>query len=109
MIAVGAGERAAPVAEQLALEHLARDGGAVEGDERLLRAGGEAMNRARENLLARAALAGDQHADGRGGDAPRERHQLAHVSADDGLSAFGGDVLDGPEGQPLFALGAGAL
>ena len=39
LIAVGAGEGAAAVAEQLALEQVARDGGAVEGDEGLLRRG----------------------------------------------------------------------
>ena len=39
VVAVGAGERAAAVAEQLAFEHLARDGGAVERHERLVRRG----------------------------------------------------------------------
>ena len=39
VVAVGAGEGAAAVAEELALEHVARHGGAVEGDERLVARG----------------------------------------------------------------------
>ena len=39
VVAVGAGERAAAMAEELAFEQIARDGGAVEGDERLRRRG----------------------------------------------------------------------
>ena len=63
VVAVGAGERAAAVAEQLALEHVARHGGAVEGDERFRGAVGGAVDGAGENLLAGAALAGDEDAD----------------------------------------------
>ena len=73
VVAVGAGEGAAAVAEQLAFEHLARDGGAVERDERAVGAIGVRVDGAREDLLARAALAGDEDADVRARDAPRDR------------------------------------
>ena len=70
---VGAGEGALAVAEQLALEHVARHRGAVEGDERAVGAVGRAMDHAREHLLAGAGLAGEEDgqvargdADGRG-------------------------------------------
>ena len=57
---VGAGERAPAVAEQLALEHLARDGGAVERHERLGGAVRGAMDGAGEHFLAGAGLAGEE-------------------------------------------------
>ena len=57
MIAVGAGEGAAAVAEELAFEQVAWDGGAVEGDEGLLGSVREVMNGAGEDFLAGAALA----------------------------------------------------
>ena len=41
---VGAGEGALAMAEELALEHVARDGGAVEGDEGPVGAAGGAMD-----------------------------------------------------------------
>ena len=79
MIAVGAGEGAAAVAEELALEQVARDGGAVERDERLLGAVGEGVDRAGQDFLAGAAFAGQQDADARLGHfAARMRHQLTH-------------------------------
>ena len=55
----GAGERAALVAEELALEQLVGDRGAVEGDERPA-AIGMVMDRAGDELLAGAGLALDQ-------------------------------------------------
>ena len=57
VVAVGAGEGAAAVAEELALEEIAGDRGAVEGDEGVLRAVGEVMNGAGEDFLAGAAFA----------------------------------------------------
>jgi hypothetical protein len=57
----GPGEGAADVAEQLALEQVRGDRGAVEGDERALGAGAPAVDRAGEALLAGAGLAEDQH------------------------------------------------
>ena len=59
---LGAGEGALAIAEQLALEHLARHGGAVEGHERLGGAAGGAVDGAREHFLAGAGLAGEQDA-----------------------------------------------
>ena len=57
---VGAGEGAAAVAEQLALEHVARHRGAVERHERPAGAVRGAMDRAGEHLLAGAGFAGDE-------------------------------------------------
>ena len=50
LVAVGAGEGAAAVAEQLAFEQVAGDGGAVERDERLLPA------RSEKSWMARARI-----------------------------------------------------
>ena len=109
VVAVGARERTAAMAEQLAFEHFARHRGAVEGDERLLRAGRKAMDGACKDFLTGAALAGEKYAHVGRRDAASERHELAHLAADDGLAVFDGDVFDGPEREALFALGAGAL
>ncbi len=57
----GAGERAARVAEQLALEQRLADRRAVDGHERARRALAVGVHRARDQLLAGAALARDQH------------------------------------------------
>ena len=56
-----AGEGAALVAEELALEQLARDRGGVDGDEGRVGARARRVDRARHQLLAGPALAGDQH------------------------------------------------
>ena len=104
IVAVCAGEGAAAVAEELAFEHVSRQGGAVEGDKRLVGAVGEGVNRAREDFLARAAFAGEQDADVGGGDAPDRGHQLAHLAVDDGVVVDHRDVFDRPEGQALFPL-----
>jgi hypothetical protein len=58
----GAGERALHVAEQLALDQLRWDRGAVHLDERRLRARALRVDRARHELLPRAVLRRDQHA-----------------------------------------------
>ena len=55
------GERAADVAEELALEHLARDGAAVDLDERAPRAPAPFVDLPREELLPGPRLAQDQH------------------------------------------------
>src|SRR6185436_15941011 len=60
-IAQRARERAAHVAEELALEHLARDGAAVDAHERLLRPSAAFVDLPRQELLARAGLARNQH------------------------------------------------
>jgi hypothetical protein len=61
---VDAGERALLVAEDLILEQLLWDGGAVEDDERAVAAGGALVDGVGDALLAGAGLALDQ--DGRG-------------------------------------------
>ena len=58
----GAGEGAARVAEQLGLDQLLGDGGAVHLDERGAVPVAERMNLPRDQLLARPVLAGNQHA-----------------------------------------------
>src|SRR6185503_10914820 len=83
VVAIGAGEGAAAVAKELAFEEVAGDGGAVEGDEGLVRAAREFMDGAGEDLLARAALAGDQDVDVGPGDLASVSHQLAHVAGDE--------------------------
>ena len=57
----GTGERAALVTEQLALEERLGERGAVQLDEWTLRAGRSLVQRVRDQLLAGATLAGDQH------------------------------------------------
>ena len=37
------------------------------------------------------------------GDLAGEQHQLAHASGDDGVIAFDGEFVDGPEGEALLA------
>src|SRR5690606_21496419 len=60
-VLVGAGEAAAPVPEQLALEQVARDGGDVHGDEGRLLALALVVEAAGGELLAGAGLAEEQH------------------------------------------------
>jgi hypothetical protein len=60
--AVGARERALLVAEELRLEQVLGHGAAVDADEGLLAAVACAVNRAREELLAGARFARDEHA-----------------------------------------------
>src|SRR5216110_1934821 len=57
-----AGERSLLVPEELRLEQILRHGAAVDGDEGLVAPGAAIMDGARQELLAGAALAGDQHA-----------------------------------------------
>ncbi len=54
---MGGGERPFLVSEQLALQQLRRDGGAVDGHEGSAGAPALLMREAREHLLAGAALA----------------------------------------------------
>src|SRR5690606_35942553 len=60
-VAQRAGERALHVAEELALEEIARDRGAVHADQRPLATRARVVDRARDQLLAGARLARDQH------------------------------------------------
>jgi hypothetical protein len=59
------------VAEQLRLESPFGERAGVDGDHRLRGAGRERVERARDDLLARAVLAGDEHGDGGVGDRAR--------------------------------------
>ncbi len=63
----GAGERALLVAEELALDQRGGEGGDVDGDEGRPLARPVIVDGAGHQLLAGAALAGDEHRDGRGG------------------------------------------
>src|SRR5262249_46282815 len=110
VVAIGAGESSAPMAEQLALEHVARHGRAVEGHQWFVGAMRVRVDGAREDLLAGAALAGDEDAGAGGRDALGEGHGLAHAAVDDRLTdVLNRDVVDGPERQAFFALRASAL
>ena len=71
-------ERAARVAEQLRFEQRLGDRAAVDGDERLVAPRARAVDRAREQLLAGAGLAVDQHARVRVGDQARLPQQILH-------------------------------
>src|SRR5262249_24084168 len=103
--AVGAGEGALAVAEELALEHLARDRGAVEGDEGPAAAAGGAVDRAREDFLAGAGLAGQEHSDVGGRDAARDREELGHLLRDP-EAAVGLERVGGPERGALLFVAA---
>ena len=63
----GAGERALLVAEQLALEQVGGDRAAVDRHERALAARTEIMDGARDDFLAGAGLAEDEHVGVEGG------------------------------------------
>ena len=77
-IAIGAGERAAHVAEELALEHARRDGAAVDDDERLLAPRSALHDLHRHELLARAARAFDEHVGAARADALERGEEPAH-------------------------------
>src|SRR5207247_8687493 len=86
----GAGERPALVAEELGLDQLVGDGGAVHLDERLCAARGQRVDRAGDQLLAAAVLAVDEYAAARrrrGGD--RLAQALHHGCLADDLRALG--------------------
>src|SRR5262249_37738821 len=88
-----AGEGAGFVAEELAFDELARQRRAIELLERTFGARRQLMNRARDELLARSALAGDEHGRSRlcGArdlfDELLHRRALAHELAGAGLRA----------------------
>ncbi|AUX48415.1 uncharacterized protein SOCE26_099490 [Sorangium cellulosum] len=106
LVARGAGEGAAHVAEQLALQELGRQGAAVDGDEGPAAPLGEVVERARRQLLAGAGLAeqedggvggrdaGDDLADGGDAVARAEQAQLVALGADDAAEA--GDLAAQP-------------
>jgi hypothetical protein len=84
--AVGAGEGALLVPEQLALQELLRDGGAVQGQKRGVGPPGVLVDGPGDQFLAGAALAGDQHRHVLGGHPADRLVHLQHgrAGADDG-------------------------
>src|SRR6185503_361015 len=74
-------ERALLVAEELALDQLARERRAVHLDERLRPARPAIVERVRDQLLPRPALAADQHRDVGVGDAIDGLEELPHDRA----------------------------
>ena len=77
----GVGEGAPLVAEQLALDQPVGDRGAVDGDEGTLAARPQIVDGPRDQLLAGAALAPDQHRDLRHRDATDGLEDLLHDGA----------------------------
>jgi hypothetical protein len=79
------------VAEQLALDEGLGHGGQVDGDERPARPRRIVVDGAGDQLLAGAALAGDEHRRRRAGDAADQREDLAHrlAAGDDVGEAVG--------------------
>ncbi len=94
---VRAGEGAAAVAEQLAFEHVARHGAAVERLERAVGAVGGAVDRAGEHLLAGAGLPGDQDGQGNRRDAAGGRQQLGALLRRPDAFRVAVERLGGPE------------
>ena len=95
MAAIGAGEAAAFVAEQLAFEQRRRNGAAVDRHEGTVPPAAERVNGARHDVLAGAALAADQHAGARRRDAADQLEGPPHVgrAADEQAEAPGGVPL----------------
>jgi hypothetical protein len=75
------GERSAHVPKELAFEQVHGDGGAVLADEGALAAGAVLVNRARDELLARAALAQDQDRHGRVRHLVEQAENFVHLRA----------------------------
>jgi len=83
----GAGEGALDVAEQLAFQERGRQGRAIAGQQGVILAAAEPVDRADDHLLARPALAGYQHGPVGGADAFDQGEDAFHGSAfaDDAL------------------------
>ena len=78
---------AAPVPEELRVQHVARGRGAVEREEGRGGAGRAGVNRSREDFLAGAGLAGDEDRHVCGGDAARGREEGLHfLGEEDGVA-----------------------
>src|SRR5260370_36326645 len=69
----GPGERAFPRAEEVRGNQVARNGGAVEGDERSRGTPRPSVNRSRDQFLSRAGLAANEHRRIAGSDLARAR------------------------------------
>src|SRR5208282_3635398 len=76
-----AGERAAHVPEQLALEKFFRERGAIDDDERLALAVAPSMDLPGDNVLAGPALAGEQNSRVARGGLARSLEQALHRGA----------------------------
>ena len=108
-----AGERAGLVAEQLAFEQLGRDRRGVEGDKRFGGARRLAVQGPRDQFLAGAGLAGDQHRQRRLREAADGAEQRAHGGsvADQGVGILQrrgqciSSVVDGRLARPERACG----
>ena len=74
----GTGEGAAAMAEQLRLDQITRDGGAVDLDERAVRPATELVDRARHELFAGAVLSMDEDAGVARRHLADERDHLLH-------------------------------
>ena len=92
-----AGERAALAAEELALDEVRRQRGAVDDDERTGAAHAPAVNGAREQLFARARFAGQQHCGvGRRHLVDAEHHVAKRIAvADDRVAIVGAGMATG--------------
>src|SRR5271166_2490076 len=101
-LAVGPGEGAALVAEQLAFQQALGDGRAVEGPIRRPSPGSVLVDGAGDQLLAGAALTGDQHREVPRGDPANGLVHFAHgrASADDGAGEVGVRGCFGYRGWP---------
>ena len=97
LVAHRPGERPADVAEQLARQQLIGEGGAVHGDERLLRPRREAVQGAREHALAGAVLAPEQQRGVGGGGAAQDGERRLHRGGA-GLQ----ERVGHPAGQPVL-------
>ena len=80
-LTLGTCEGAFLVAKELALQQVFRDGCAIDGEERLAAAFAVAVNGARNQLLASAAFAGDQHRGITGGQLAYGLEHLLHRGA----------------------------
>ena len=101
---VGAGEGAAHVSEEFALEQTLRDRRAVDRDERLRRAAAREVDGARDDFLAGAALAADQHARAAARDLADQREDLAHRGALADQLAHRRGLVDGAAQAPVLFL-----
>jgi hypothetical protein len=98
----GAGEGPALVAEELAFDQTGRDRGAVDLDERGGAARRAEVQRAGDELLAGAALAGDEDGRGAGGDGAddlADRLHLRRAADHAGVGARVGELLGGRRGR----------
>jgi hypothetical protein len=101
-LCVGAGERAALVAEQLALQQVLGYGAAVDGNEPRLAARAALVDGACHQFLARTRLAGDQDIDVRAGHLlDGVEHDVHGLALSDHLAERVA-ALDLPAQQPVL-------